>query len=299
MKISFMLFLIVIITTTSAHTVSVNRQSNITIDPPKTDVSILPESIPPVFIDHIDSFPHYHQRSSAFGGFEYGGRVYCGPVSVSNSLIRMYNLGHRRILDSSNDPGLDQFRLIKLLGSPEYFNTGNTGTSPGAICTGLKRFFRDRQVENYEIKYQGWRSVPPEFIEKGDSGIPDLSTILHSLHETWGVIVNFGWYKYDEENDVYTRNGGHWVTLTGYGHDSKEKNSSSLIFRDPARRNKMNSYINIRRINSGTLAGDFNGLPHSAEGFYIFRHSRYRFGIIDGAVMFRLALPHTEQMAAK
>lgn len=238
---------------------------------------------PAVFLDLLQSYPHYFQRDTLFGGFEYTGRVYCGPVAVSNALIKFYNSGHTGLFDDTGDEARNQYELIKLLGSSHYFNTGNRGTGPYSISKGLERFFNDRNISGVNIKYQGWRTVPLRFSESNTA--PDINEMKNALRNNQAVLLNFGWYRYDKVNNVYERTGGHWVTLAGYGHDGKGESPSSLVIRDPGRRNRPESYVAIEQINSGTLKGSLGGLPADAQGYYRFRHTRRRYGIIDGIVI--------------
>ena len=100
-----------------------------------------------------------------------------------------------------------------------------------------------------------------------------------------------GWYTYNRSSDEYTRRSGHWVTLAGYDF----KNSNTLIVHDPAPRAGQgfnNEYVIPKRISGGTLVGNFNNLPRSAEGYYTLEggmHIKWRadFAIMDGAVVFQ------------
>ncbi|KMQ50931.1 hypothetical protein CHISP_2073 [Chitinispirillum alkaliphilum] len=254
-------------------------------------------TIPAGFVDNLETFPNYFQRDTTFGGFEHGGRVYCGPVAVANALMWFYHKGHHNLIDSRGDSTRDHFELAKILGSSQYFNTGNRGTGARALSSGLERYFHNRDISGFEISHQGWRSVAPHFTQPTKT-LPDIQSLKKALREDKAVLLNFGWYRYDQQNDVYRRTGGHWVTLIGYGHDGKGENPNALIFRDPGTRNRLNDYILIEKIEEGEMVGRTQGLPVNAEGFYKFRQSRRRVGIIDGAMVISMPQLHqTEHLA--
>ncbi|MDG5814337.1 hypothetical protein QA601_04560 [Chitinispirillales bacterium ANBcel5] len=250
-------------------------------------VALSNTSVPSIFTDIIDSFPNYYQRDRAFGGFEYRGRVYCGPVSVSNAFMRLINNGHYQLFPRTSDVEHDQHQLITLLGSSEYFNTRNRGTSPHTLTKGLEKFFKDRGIDEAKIVYHGWRKVPQRFSATGVQ-VPHLNDLKEALYTMDGVLLNFGWYRYNPQKNEYERTGGHWVTFVGYGHNGIDVDPYSLIYRDSETRNRINDYVTVEKIDSGTITGNLNNLPHDAKGYYKFRATRSRVGIIDGAVAFKL-----------
>jgi len=237
------------------------------------------------FLELTASIPDYYQRSDRFGGFPYDGRAYCGPVSASNAVMWLYRSRYPGLLETSGNAVRDQYELINLLGSEEYFNTDKDGTNPWQVCEGLRKFFDNRSLKNVKIEYHGWRFVDSKF-RTGDT-VPNLETIKERLRSRDAVLLNYGWYKHDPQKDEYTRTGGHWVTLTGFGHDGIKANPRALIINDPDMRVRSTNYIVTSQIESGTLKGQLQGLPRKAQGFHKFKSTSMGIGIIDGAVVIR------------
>ncbi|MDR0307151.1 MAG: C39 family peptidase [Chitinispirillales bacterium] len=237
------------------------------------------------FLSFAGSIPDYYQRSDRFGGFPNGGSAYCGPAAASNALLWLQRTRYPKLVETSGNAVKDQYELIKLLGSEEYFNTDKDGTNPWQICVGLEKFFSGRGIKNVKIEHHGWRFVDSRF--KTGSAVPDLNVITERLGSGDAVLLNYGWYKYDAEKDEYTRTSGHWVTLAGFGHDGAKVNPSALIINDPDMRVKSTNYIVTKRIESGSLKSGLSGMPDKAQGFHRFKSSSMRIGIIDGAVIIR------------
>jgi len=235
------------------------------------------------FLDLIHSIPDYYQRSTRFGGFPNEGSAYCGPVAASNALMWLYRNDYGKIIEKSNNALKDQYELIKLLGSEKYFHTAKDGTNPNELCLGLKKFFDDAGIKNVKIEYHGWRLMDSQF--KSGHSVPDLDIIKNDLRSRNAVLLNYGWYKYDAQKDEYTRTGGHWVNLVGFGHDGNRENPHALIINDPDMRVQSANYIIVRRMESGYLKGSLSGLPREAAGFHKFKSSSKGVGIIDGAVV--------------
>ncbi|MCL2689583.1 MAG: hypothetical protein FWE57_07035 [Chitinispirillia bacterium] len=236
------------------------------------------------FLDLVNSIPDYYQRSTRFGGFPNDGSAYCGPVAASNALMWLYKGDYGKIIEKTGNAVKDQYELIKLLGSDKYFNTANDGTNPIELSLGLKKFFDNRGIKNVSIEYHGWRSMDSQF-KRGDD-VPNLDLIKEQLRShRAAVLLNYGWYKYDAQKNEYTRSGGHWVNLVGFGHDGNKENPHALIINDPDMRVQAANYIVTRRIESGTLKGNLAGLPREAAGFHRFKSSSKGVGIIDGAVI--------------
>ncbi|MDR2727743.1 MAG: hypothetical protein LBB56_01325, partial [Chitinispirillales bacterium] len=124
---------------------------------------------------------------------------------------------------------------------------------------------------------------------KSGGATVDLNVIKERLRSRCAVLLNYGWYKYDAQKDEYARTGGHWVTLTGFGHDGIKENPHALIINDPDMRVQSANYIITKRIESGSLKGELFGLPRKAEGFYKFKSSSRGVGIIDGAVVISIS----------
>jgi hypothetical protein len=241
------------------------------------------DTIPIYYIDRIDSLPDYYQRDREFGGFPLGGSMYCGPTAAANAilpLLRLYNC--EKNSNGSITEKQQIYEIIKKLGSQSYINTGKSGSGPSQICNGLQKYFRDNGISNVEIRHFGWRDAGIVF--QAGNAPPILDSARLSLFKNDAVIVNFGWYDYNTKKNTYTRTGGHWVTLAGYGFNGKSADSSCIIVHDPETPRSVNDYKKLKRIESGTLKGIVNGLPRDASGYYCYSLGFGRFGIIDGFI---------------
>lgn len=241
---------------------------------------------PTVSVEKIDQIPDYYQRDRAFGGFPRAGAVYCGPVAVSNSLYWFAQNGYSRIMDITENSKKDQHKLIKLLGSEKYINTGSGGSSPDMICTGVRKFLNERAYRDAKIRFYGWRPVPEQF--RAGSTIPELSLAKEALSKNNAVWLNIGWYDYNEKKKEYKRTGGHWVTFVGYGHDGKKQDSEVLIIHDPETRWRHNDYIRVEKISEGMLTGKMKNLPQNASGYNCFPSGYKRYGIIEGMIVLEM-----------
>lgn len=241
---------------------------------------------PNVLVENIDQIPDYYQRDRAFGGFPGAGAVYCGPVAVSNSLYWFAQNGYSGIIDITEDSKKDQHKLIKLLGSEKYINTGSGGSSPDMICIGIRKFMNERNYISAKIRFYGWRPVPEQF--RTGLTIPELSLAKESLSKNNAVWLNIGWYDYNEKKKEYKRTGGHWVTFVGYGHDGKKDDSEVLIIHDPETRWRHNDYIRVQKIDEGMLTGKMKNLPQKATGYYCFPTGYKRYGIIEGMIVLEM-----------
>lgn len=257
-------------------------------------ITISPPQPPSVFLEKIDTTPDYMQTDPAYGGLPDGGTQYCGPVSVSNSLMWLSDNGFPNLTPHSNDRKRDQFDVARLLGSPTYMNIGSQGVGANGLCNGLKQYILDKGYTYNRLEFQGWRYINPEF-DTGED-VPNLEWVKLGVIGYGSVWLNIGWYTYDSVTDEYTRIGGHWITLVGYGHDGGSPNLDYLIAHDSASRagtTFANEYILPVRINSGTLNGSYTGLPHSAVGFYKMTdgmHIRFTadFGILDAVIVLEM-----------
>ena len=224
-----------------------------------------------VYIEKVDSTPDLTQTDPD-GKLPNGGRSHCGPVAVSNSLAWLAENGFGNLAPGLDDRKEAQFEVARLLGTKKYMNTNlQTGTGVGGVVEGLARYIEDRGYEYRFLKYEGWRKHPHRF--GSGVAVPELSWMREGLKGNSAVWLNVGWYRYSASTEEYTRIGGHWVTLAGYGLDRKGKEDSSiLIIHDPATRaggNPAHEYVRVKPISSGMLTGKNYGLPCAAKGYYV------------------------------
>ena len=232
-------------------------------------------SQPAFYVDKIFSTPDLTQTDSR-GHFAEGGKNYCAPVAVSDSFVWLSAHGFPRLLPDKQgvkELSEKQLALVQILSSPEYMNTSaDEGTEVFCVLRGIKKYIQERGYSIKRLTYQGFRQIDPEF----DSGhsCPRLSMIKQDILGKSGVWLNLGWYKYKPENDTYTRLGGHWVTLVGYGVNVENKLApNTLIVHNPSRLAGLdfhNDFLALLRIKSGLLISHklIYGFPLPAAGFY-------------------------------
>jgi len=256
-----------------------------------------------VYLDKADSTPDLTQTDTR-ARLPARGMAYCAPVAVSNSLVWLAHQGYDDLIPPLDDrQKMTQSQLASLLALEKYMNTSlKHGTGPAELLLGLTKFLKDRGYPDASVAYEGWRSVPEGF--SGSKSRPELSWIKEGLVGDSAVWLNVGWYKLDAETDTYQRQGGHWVTLVGYGQDEAGKpDSNVLLVHDPATRRRPkkgednprppNEFTRLTPIRSGRLAGDISPLPVDAAGLYrvegLTLHGDSELAILDGAVVLRLA----------
>lgn len=223
----------------------------------------------------VNEIPDYTQ--SRIIGWQYGhGSEYCAPVAVSNSLIWMTGIGSGGQTD-----------LAKLLASSRYMNTNVwKGTRTRDLLNGVHAIAMDLFGGYRSIEYQGWKKHPMQY--STGTRVPEFRWITEGIAMDSAVWLNVGWYRYDRQNDIYHRVGGHWVTLVGY-------DSTILIIHDPAPRageSYANEFVHTSMIDRGTLAGELTGLPRPARGYLRLGNGMHikkvaDIAIVDGAVRFR------------
>lgn len=197
------------------------------------------------------------------GNFARGGRSYCGPVAVSNSLMALF----ARDLKWED---VTQYDLVNNLASLSCMNTDPLkGTSVRQLLRGVDLYLERRGERDYHLKFQGWRRHDL----KHRTGVtePRLDWIKGILAQGGAVWLNVGWYVREKEG-VYKRLGGHWVTAVGYGQDAAgDPQPDCLVIHDPAPRAGLGpqpQFVKMAPFESGKLTGVMRGLPRPARNLY-------------------------------
>ncbi len=226
--------------------------------------------------------PDYYQEDTSFGGFTDGGKMYCGPVAVSNSLLNLLSIS---FFEDSSKVKMYQHTLISTLASEKYMRTGAAGSSPFDICRGLQKFLNDNDFRNFKICYYGWRSVPYRFRKDYR---PRTTMEIDSLKNmSYLIWLNFGWYNFNEKYNSYFRTSGHWVTFVSFC----DSQCTRIRIQDPATRQENCDTITVLRLSDGCITGNLCGLPIDAEGYYRFTNKYGIIGIIDGFVVLEIKKP--------
>lgn len=188
-----------------------------------------------------------------------GGRMYCAPVAVSNSLMAIFADDFRR-------EGISHLDLVKVLASDGYMYTDpEQGTKPGHILRGLQRFIRKRGVADFAVRFQGLRDHENEFGPGYHK--PELRWIQSNIARGAGVWLNVGWYDFDAETGTYLRDKGHWLTAVGYGKDAAGKpDPEILVVLDPRLAGRL--HVKLSALEKGTIEGASKSFVFPAEGVY-------------------------------
>ena len=227
--------------------------------------------------DFYNEIPDFLQtRKSA--NFPGGGKQFCGPVAVSNSLVW---------LKGEQDEAY-QIGLIHKLSKPEYMNTNTkNGTGTTGLIRGIDKYATEIWGGYEKLEYSGWRKSPSKYRSAFDK--PTITFMRKGLNRKSSVWLNVGWYKVDQLTNEYRRVGGHWVTLVGY-------EGGRLIVHDPAPRagkSFSNEFVSYSILTSGVLVGSKSGLPQKAKGFISLESGmhiprRANTAIIDGVVLLQI-----------
>ena len=243
-----------------------------------------------VALEHVPSegrIPDLTQTDPK-GGFAGGGRSFCGPVAVSNSLMAMF----ARDL-TWND--VTQYDLVNELASRSFMNTdAEKGTSVTQLMRGVDLYLKQRGEKDYYLKFQGWRRHEIRF--RTGVNEPRLNWIKSCLTHGGAVWLNIGWYRV-EEDGVYKRVGGHWITAVGHGTNPfGDPDPSYLTVHDPAPRAGYDpnpDFVKTERLEGGRLVGTMRNLPRPAKNLYKLTGGMHvkrgmDFALLDGAVALML-----------
>ncbi len=237
---------------------------------------------PAAYLDKVSSTPDFTQ-TNARGHFPEGGKNYCAPVAVSNSFVWLAKHGYPKLLpalpltgNTQQDDRLtdQQIAMIDILSNREYMDTrAEEGTEVSNVLRGIKRYILEHGYSIKTLNYQGFRLTNPEF--ESSSRYPRLASIKQGIAANKsGVWLNIGWYKCNPQNFAYMRQGGHWVSLVGYGVDAQNQKADDIfIVHNPSQLAGLtfhNDFIKLVRIDYGVLVSPrgFYGFPRPAPGFY-------------------------------
>jgi hypothetical protein len=160
--------------------------------------------------------PDLCQTDAAFASLPNGGKYWCGPTAVANALIAMDRCRYDNLVAGDVTSKRVQLDLLTTLGQTRYLRMRKYGIGPIAAMVGIENFVRDRGYD-VTVAWQGWRHG-------------DEFTVAHSVHPRWlregvlgdsNVVLNVGWYKHDPAGALYSRIGGHYMTLAGYENHRK------------------------------------------------------------------------------
>ena len=218
------------------------------------------------------------------GGFAGSGSQFCAPTAVSNSLMWLAANGYDD-LRPSGAAKRAQIAMIKSL-SRSMNTSPSTGTDAAQLLRGVEAYVTEAGYSIGELSYEGWRPVPSDY-EAGE--FPVLDDIRSAIDDEQSAVwLNVGWYTWDDDEEAYVRNGGHWVTVVGYDGDD-------LLIHDPspsAGSGFRTQRVSLEELTEGDLAGRQPNLPRPAAGYYELGGEMAvaagKSCILDGAVFLRL-----------
>jgi hypothetical protein len=232
--------------------------------------------------------PDLCQTDEAFRTTPYGGRSSCGPTSFANVLIAMDRRGFDDLVDGDVHCKATQRTLLDQLLAKGYLAINKSGLGPTTAMRGIERFVRQRGYRA-RLQWQGWRRGGPY----ATAGAVDADWLRRGVIGPSNVVINVGWYRYDEDDDLYTRIGGHYMTLVSYRQDGE---GFTYLIHDPAPRSgrgKVTHEARLVPIPGGRLAswkqyGERPATGHfRIEGVVIKRTADV--ALLDGAIRLTIA----------
>jgi hypothetical protein len=245
-------------------------------------------NLPARATEKVEAMPDLCQTDRAFRTLPDRGRNWCGPTAFANVILAMDQRGFDALVPGDRNAKDQQLRLLEELGSEKYLCTKGSGTGPVHAMRGLAEFVHDRGYKA-TVAWEGWRNGG----EFSKAATIDQQWLQEGLLGDSAVVINVGWYKLDRVNRLYTRIGGHYMTLAGY-----RQNGDGFVYliHDPASRSgpgKVTHEARLVPIPSGRLAPwkQYGGRPAAGhfriEGIVI--KSTADLAILDGAIRLTIA----------
>jgi hypothetical protein len=130
--------------------------------------------------------------------------AYCGPVAVANCLWWF----------DAVPPGWSPPQLVDTLARYFQTNPQQGGTDVFLMQEGLQQYFSDYGFALAETTFE----------------VPDFFEMEDSLKKCQDIILLLGFWFYDEQGEMWSREGGHYVTMAGVCSESLK-----IAVSDPAR----------------------------------------------------------------
>ncbi|MEO1293289.1 MAG: hypothetical protein AAFV62_10735 [Pseudomonadota bacterium] len=157
-----------------------------------------------------------------------GGSHYCAPVAAANGLVWFArHRGYRRLLPVTGVTLSDRVAEVALtLGDETLMSTApKGGTSIGRFLTGLDGYVA-QQGYKARLHYRGVWRVERRFHD-GDAP-PDIDWMIRRFDRNEAVWATVGFYQ-QSGRDEYSRIGGHFITMVGYGVDARGRNNRKVV----------------------------------------------------------------------
>jgi len=240
--------------------------------------------------EKVSHMPDLCQTDEAFRSLPYQGRYSCGPTAVANVLVAMDQRGFDHLVEGDVRSKAVQRALLEQLGAKPYLQTTRHGIGPIGIMKGLQRFVQARGY-HADFEWKGWRRGG----EFATGRFVDLDWLREGVSGASNVVLNVGWYRRDEEKDLYSRLNGHYMTLVGY---RPQGDDFIYLIHDPASRSgpgKVTHEARLLPIPGGHLATWKSYGQRSAEGHFLVEgivvKTTADAAILDGAIRLTIAKP--------
>ena len=234
--------------------------------------------------------PAFYQRDKG-AGFANQGREYCAPTSISNGLLYLAQArGMARLVDGSGHDA--QVRLIKELASLMATDP-KIGTSPDKILTGLRKYVAAKGFQFRTLELSSWRSVTKANKSFKVGSKPNLSWITRAVEDPDSVVVfNVGWYDWKDDQEVYFRKGGHWITVVGAGPAQSEFHVHNPSLTPQAQAEKIS--VKLKQVDKDFSVMGSNEEEKNMAGYYqvsgpgLPYNSEVRTAVLDSVIVFSL-----------
>lgn len=241
------------------------------------------DSTLPECTEKVELMPDLCQTDEAFRSLPYQGKYSCGAVAVANVLVALDRRGFDRLIEGDVGSKAVQCTLLAELSAKPYLETTRHGIGPIGIMNGLERFVEARGY-HARFEWTGWRHGG----DYATARFVNLDWLREGASGESNVVLNVGWYRRDEEQDLYVRVGGHYMTLVGY---RRQGDDFTYLIHDPAARSgpgKVTHEARLVPIPGGRLAPWKSYAQRSAEGHFLIEgivvKSTADAAILDGAI---------------
>jgi hypothetical protein len=247
-----------------------------------------PAGLPAECTEKVDATPDLCQTDEAFRTLPFEGKYSCGPTAVANVLLAMDQRGYGSLVEGDLRSKDTQRTLLEQLSEEGYLHTTRQGIGPLGAMTGLKRFVQDRGYRA-TLEWKGWRRAGPFSTGR----FVDARWLREGVAGDSGVVLNVGWYRHDDEKDLYSRQGGHYMTLVGYRQEGQR---FTYLIHDPASRSgpgKVTHEAQLVPLRSGRLAPWKSYAEQQAAGHFLVEGVVVKrtadVAILDGAIRITIA----------
>jgi len=213
--------------------------------------------------------PHFWQLDPR-GGFKNGGRAFCGPVAISDSLVYLAHHGFPDLLPAGAGEEA-QIALINSLASTHYLGTDEDhGTGSGSVLKGIEKYVVAQGYQCTTLEYEGLAHLGRHEEEFIVADRPNLDWMKHGILDPHGAVwLDVGWYTRADDGQ-WKRSGGHWVPMVGF--DAADPNA--LLIHNPGTRGNGGQpddpaadVEHLQAVDAGTLDTGY-GPPVNAAGRY-------------------------------